>query len=55
MKANANIMSFDNGLSDAEKSQAEERMENARLNLERSKLSLDAQKLLLKHNLKKKN
>lgn len=44
MKANANIMSFDNGLSDAEKSQAEERMENARLNLERSKLSLDAQK-----------
>ena len=27
MKANANIMSFDNGLSDAEKSQAEERMD----------------------------
>ena len=54
MKANANIMSFDNGLSDAEKSQAEERMENARLNLERSKLSLDAQKTSVEAQLKEK-
>lgn len=54
MKANANIMSFDNGLSDAEKSQAEERMENARLNIERSKLSLDAQKTSVEAQLKEK-
>lgn len=53
MKVNGNIMSFDNGLSETEKNQAEERMESARLNIERMKLGLDAQKASIEAKLKR--
>lgn len=54
MKANANIMSFDNGLSEVEKNQAEERMESARQNLERMKIEVQREKNRMDAHLKDK-
>ena len=54
MKANANIMSFDNGLSEIEKNQAEERMESARQNLERMKIEVQREKNRMDAHLKDK-
>ena len=45
MKANANIMSFDNGLSEVEKNQAEERMEDARNNIEMMKVNVQREQI----------
>ena len=53
IKANANIMSYDNGMSDIEKNQAEERMENARLNLERQKIAAGERDSQLKAQIKR--
>ena len=53
IKANANIMSYDNGLSEIEKNQAEERMENARLNLERQKIAAGERSDALKAQIKR--
>lgn len=45
IKANANIMSFDNGLSEQTKAQAEERMNQANINLEQQKLQVEHEKI----------
>lgn len=44
MKINGNIMSFDNGLDQSEKNQAEERMNNAKINIDKLKINLEANK-----------
>ena len=54
MKANANIMSFDNGLSEAEKNQAEERMEAARNNIEMMKVNLQREQIVSQERIKNK-
>lgn len=54
IKANANIMSFDNGLSDATKAAAEQRMEEASNNLEREKLNLQREEIATNAALKNK-
>lgn len=43
IRVNGNIMSYDNGLSDVEKNQAEERMINAKNQIEREKINADKQ------------
>lgn len=48
IKANANIMSFDNGLSDATKAAAEQRMQEASNNLEQQKISTERERSILK-------
>lgn len=54
MKANANIMSFDNGLSEAEKNQAEERMEAARNNIELMKVNVQREQIASQERIKNK-
>lgn len=54
MKANANIMSFDNGLSEAEKNQAEERMEAAKNNIEMLKVNLQREQIASQERIKNK-
>ena len=54
MKANANIMSFDNGLSEAEKNQAEERMEAARNNIELMKVNIQREQIASQERIKNK-
>ena len=54
MKANANIMSFDNGLSEAEKNQAEQRMEDARNNIEMMKVNLQREQIASQERIKNK-
>ena len=54
MKANANIMSFDNGLSETEKNQAEERMEAARNNLEMMKINIQREQIASQERIKNK-
>ena len=54
MKANANIMSFDNGLSEAEKNQAEERMEAAKNNIEILKVNLQREQIASQERIKNK-
>lgn len=54
IKANANIMSFDNGLSDATKAAAEQRMEEASNNLEREKINLQREEMATNAALKNK-
>lgn len=44
IRVNGNIMSYDNGLSDIEKNQAEERMLNAKNQIEREKIQADRDK-----------
>lgn len=53
MKANANIMSFDNGLGDAEKAAAEERMAQATNNLKAQEINLKAQEIATNAQLKR--
>lgn len=53
IKANANIMSFDNGLSETEKNQAEERMKTAELAVEREKIAASERADRRKAELKK--
>ena len=54
MKANANIMSFDNGLSETEKNQAEERMEAARNNIEMMKVNVQREQIASQERIKNK-
>ena len=54
MKANANIMSFDNGLSEVEKNQAEQRMEDARNNIEMMKVNLQREQIASQERIKNK-
>jgi hypothetical protein len=54
MKANANIMSFDNGLSEAEKNQAEQRMEDARNNIEMMKVNIQREQIASQERIKNK-
>lgn len=54
MKANANIMSFDNGLSETEKNQAEERMEAARNNIEMMKVDVQREQIASQERIKNK-
>lgn len=54
MKANANIMSFDNGLSENEKNQAEERMEAARNNIEMMKVNVQREQIASQERIKNK-
>ena len=54
MKANANIMSFDNGLSESEKNQAEERMELARQNIEMMKVNVQREQIASQERIKNK-
>ena len=54
MKANANIMSFDNGLSEAEKNQAEERMKTAKNNIEMLKVNLQREQIASQERIKNK-
>ena len=54
MKANANIMSFDNGLSETEKNQAEERMEAARNNIEMMKVNVQREQIASQERIKDK-
>lgn len=54
IKANANIMSFDNGLSDASKAEAEQRMQEASNNIEREKLNLEREKMYVEARTKDK-
>ena len=54
MKANANIMSFDNGLSESEKNQAEQRMEDARNNIEMMKVNLQREQIASQERIKNK-
>lgn len=54
IKANANIMSFDNGLSDATKAAAEQRMEDASNNLEQQKINLQREEIATNAALKNK-
>lgn len=53
-KANANIMSFDNGLGDAAKSAAEERMNMAQNNLKAQEINLKAQEVAANVAIKEK-
>ena len=54
MKANANIMSFDNGLSEVEKNQAEARMEEARNNIEMLKVNVQREQIASQERIKNK-
>lgn len=54
MKANANIMSFDNGLNETEKNQAEERMEAARNNIEMMKVNVQREQIASQERIKNK-
>lgn len=54
IKANANIMSFDNGLSDATKAAAEERMEMASNNLEQQKINMERERINAETKIKEK-
>lgn len=54
IKANANIMSFDNGLSDATKAAAEQRMQEASNNLEQQKISTERERMYLEAQAKDK-
>lgn len=54
IKANANIMSFDNGLSDTEKNEAEQRMLDAKNQIEREKIAADMAKHNAEMNIKEK-
>lgn len=54
IKANANIMSFDNGLSDATKAAAEQRMQEASNNLEQQKISMERERIYLEAQAKDK-
>ena len=53
LKANANIMSFDNGLADAEKAQAEERMATAANNLKMQEIAQKGQEIAINAQLKR--
>lgn len=52
IRANANIMSFDNGLSEQTKAEAEERMNRANLSLEQQKLNVERQKAIMENQAK---
>ena len=52
IRANANIMSFDNGLSEQTKAEAEERMNQANISLEQQKLNVERQKVALENQAK---
>lgn len=52
IKANANIMSFDNGLSDAQKADAERRMNEANIELERQKIEMEREKAAMENQAK---
>lgn len=54
IKANANIMSFDNGLSDATKAAAEQRMQEASNNLEQQKIGMERERMYLEAQAKDK-
>lgn len=54
IKANANIMSFDNGLSESTKAAAEQRMEEASNNLEQQKVNLQREEMYTNAALKDK-
>lgn len=54
IKANANIMSFDNGLSEQTKAAAEQRMQEASNNLEQQKIGMEREKMYLEANAKDK-
>ena len=54
IKANANIMSFDNGLSEANKNQAEERMAQAANNLKMQEIALKGQEVAANVAIKEK-
>ena len=54
IKANANIMSFDNGLSDATKAAAEQRMQEASNNLEQQKIGMERERIYLEAQAKDK-
>lgn len=52
IRANANIMSFDNGLSEQTKAEAEERMNQANISLEQQKLNVERQKAVMENQAK---
>lgn len=54
IKANANIMSFDNGLSEQTKAAAEQRMQEASNNLEQQKLAMEREKTMIESSIKDK-
>lgn len=54
IKANANIMSFDNGLTERTKAEAEKRMQEASNNLEQQKINLEREKMNIENNIKNK-
>ena len=54
IKANANIMSFNNGLSEQTKAAAEQRMQEASNNLEQQKIGMEREKMYLEANAKDK-
>ncbi len=54
IRANANIMSFDNGISEQAKTEAEKRMREASNNLEQQKINLEREKINIESRLKDK-